>query len=371
MSSSANFVYPKNGLPQPDPDIKVSRVKINSAKVKSMSELTYDTVRLVIECEKGSIPFNAHAGQFATIKVPGVKKPRAYSFARSPKNENRNEHTFFIRKVPGGELSAWLDENKEGEDVTISGPLGYFKLDDSNQTMICIAGGSGMSAVNAIVEEAVLQQVERDCYFFYGARTQKDLYLVDEINNISKKWNKKNKFEFIPVLSEEPEASGWTGGRGFVTEFFRENYLEKDIVNKDSLKAYFCGPPPMIDAGVKVLVDAGVSESSMFFDRFEDARSPAPVIDNTKCVLCDECLLVKPTESCIVEASNLSGKKDNGKYSEIERVDPAFTSGVYYNTLYINEDECIRCYACVHACPAGAISPDNDLEPKTLRKTVA
>ena len=40
----------------------------------------------------------------------------------------------------------------------------------------------------------------------------------------------------------------------------------------------------MIDAGVKVL-KTGVSESSMFFDKFEDARSPAPVIDNTKCVL--------------------------------------------------------------------------------------
>ena len=39
---------------------------------------------------------------------------------------------------------------------------------------------------------------------------------------------------------------------------------------------------PMIDAGAKVLVEAGVSEKSMFFDKFEDARSPAPIIDNSK-----------------------------------------------------------------------------------------
>ena len=108
----------------------------------------------------------------------------------------------------------------------------------------------------------------------------------------------------------------------------------------------------------------------MFFDKFEDARSPAPVIDNSKCVLCDECLLVKPTADCIVEVSKLSELKENGKYSNIERVDPGFTSGLYYNTLYINEDKCIRCYACVHACPANAISPGYELEPKTLRKTV-
>jgi len=109
----------------------------------------------------------------------------------------------------------------------------------------------------------------------------------------------------------------------------------------------------------------------MFFDRFEDARSPAPVIDNSRCVLCDECLLVKPTHNCIIEAASLSDKKENGRYANIQRVDPSMTSGLYYNTLYIDEDECIRCYACVHACPAGAISPQHSLEPITLRKTTS
>jgi ferredoxin len=191
------------------------------------------------------------------------------------------------------------------------------------------------------------------------------------MNEIKSSWNKKYKFEFIPVLSEEPDDSGWDGGRGFVTDYFRDNYLNNGIVDKNSCKAFFCGPPPMIDAGVKVLIDAGVSESSMFFDRFEDARSPAPVIDNSRCVLCDECLLVKPTHNCIIEAASLSDKKENGRYANIQRVDPSMTSGLYYNTLYIDEDECIRCYACVHACPAGAISPQHNLEPITLRKTTS
>ena len=138
----------------------------------------------------------------------------------------------------------------------------------------------------------------------------------------------------------------------------------------ESCKAFFCGPPPMIDAGAKVLKEAGVSEESMFFDKFEDARSPAPVIDNSKCVLCDECLLVKPTADCIVETAKLGDVKENGKFADIKRIDPAFTSGLYYNTLYINEDKCMRCYACVHACPHKAISPNYDLEPKTLRNIV-
>ena len=378
MSSVSNFVYPKNGVPSakskinsaPNPDVQISRVKINEAVVKSMDNLTSDTYKLVIKCHDNALPFNSHAGQYATLKVDGLDKPRAYSFAKSPKSENKNEYTFFIRQVPGGEFSNWLDKNRTGEKIIISAPLGYFKLDDSKDDMICIAGGSGMSAVNAIVEEAIHQKVKRNCYFFYGARTQNDLYLVDELTKIAEQWDKDFKFEFIPVLSEEPEDSDWDGARGFVTDYFKDNYLEKGIVSADSCKAFFCGPPPMIDAGAKVLKEAGVAESPMFFDKFEDARSPAPVIDNSKCVLCDECLLVKPTAGCIVETAKLGKLKDNGKYADIERIDPAYTSGLYYNTLYINEDECIRCYACVHACPAKAISPQYDLEPKTLRETV-
>ena len=71
-----------------------------------------------------------------------------------------------------------------------------------------------------------------------------------------------------------------------------------------------------------------------------------------------------------METAKLGDVKENGKFADIKRIDPAFTSGLYYNTLYINEDKCIRCYACVHACPHKAISPNYDLQPKTLRNIV-
>jgi len=105
--------------------------------------------------------------------------------------------------LSGGKLSSWIaEENREGEHVKISGPLGKFGLDPSNKTMVCIAGGSGMSAINAIVEEACNQQVERDCYFFYGARTQADLYLQEEMQEIERKWNKNFSFKFIPPFQK-------------------------------------------------------------------------------------------------------------------------------------------------------------------------
>ena len=265
-------------------------------------------------------------------------------------------------------MLSWLDEkNREGEKVILSGPMGKFGLDESTKPMVCIAGGSGMSAINALVQEVEVRGVARDCYFFYGAREQKDLYLQDELKALSERWPAGHKFEFIPVLSEEPEGSDWQGPRGFVTQHVKEAYLDAGVVSGDNLKAFFCGPPPMIDHGVKVLIEAGLSNDDIYYDKFEDMRSPAPVIDNEKCVLCDECLMVKATENCITEATNFK-KNAEGQIESFERVRPGHTSGLYYNALFIDESECIRCYACIEACPHEAISPSYDPVPKTLRQ---
>ena len=357
-------------LPQPDRHIQTLRVGYRDGRITRMRKLTHDTYEVVVQCEHEKQI--GEAGQFWTIRIPGIRKPRPYSFARAPESENPGEHTFFIRLVPGGELSSWLAEgDRTGEEVTLSGPLGKFKLDPSGEDMVCIAGGSGMSAVFAIIEHAANLKVARNCYFFYGARTQQDLYLKEEIEALQKRWHPDYVLKFHQVLNEEPEDSDWSGGRGLVTDYFKKHYLESGQVSIDRMKAYFCGPPPMIDAGIAVLKKAGLSDRDIFYDKFEDARSPVPVIDNAKCVLCDECLMVKPVEHCIVEAASLR-RGDGGAPGtmEYERIEPASTAGLYYNTLYINEKECIRCYACVEICPAKAISPDYAAMPQTLADIV-
>lgn len=333
-----------------------------------MRSLTHDTYEIVVKRHHDEETFFVHAGQFATLKFPGIDKPRPYSFAAAPENDRPGEHTFFIRLAPDGEVSAWLSEaDRTGEPVEIGGPFGAFGLDASTDPMICIAGGSGMSAIKSVIEHACNLQVERDCYFLYGARTQRDLYCMQVFEQIKARWPGQHTFEFVQVLSEEPPDSDWSGPRGFVTEHFKEAYLNAGIVDPARCKAFFCGPPPMIAAGVATLRDVGVSDDRMFRDVFEDASSPAPVIDNVKCVLCDECLLVKPVAGCIVEASELE-VGEGGRVSGFDPIRPAFSSGLYYNALVIDAAECIRCYGCVDACPHDAISPDFAPVANTLRQ---
>ena len=351
-------------LPRPDPRIRTPRVGARAGRVRRVRSLTHDTYELVVACDGAAAA--GHAGQFWTLRVPGVARPRPYSAARAPEAEQPGELTFFIRLVPGGELSAWLaaGEERVGAAVTLAGPLGRFGLDPSRDDMVCIAGGSGMSAAFAVLEHAAHAQAARNCYFFYGARTRRDLYQRAEIAALQRRWHPDYALKFVPVLSEEPEASDWDGARGLVTDHFRHHYLDTGQLDAGRIKAYFCGPSPMIDAGISVLRDAGLPAASIYYDRFEDARSPAPVIDNAACVLCDECLLVKPVENCIVAVARLPA----GAGADYQPVEPAATAGLYYSALYIDERECIRCYACVESCPAQAIAPQNEPTPRTLAR---
>ena len=338
-------------LPAPNPAISMRRVLRIPGRIARMRALTHDTYEVVVASAAGSPPLHARAGQFATLTVMGMKQPRPYSFARDPRSETPGEHTFYLRLVPGGEMSMWLAAcDRIGESVELTGPLGAFTLDDSRMPMLLLAGGSGMSAVKALAEEACRRQLQRDCLFLYGARTRADLYAEAEIADLIRRWSRGHRLRFVQVLSHEPRDSAWTGARGLVTDYLRTHFLGREDWTKGSFKAWLCGPPPMVDAGVAALRQHGLSASHIHLDVFADLRSPAPVIDDRQCALCDECLLVRPVADCIVEISATSGAQGH------TRLAPLKTAGLYYNSLMIDESRCIRCYACLKACPHGAIS---------------
>ena len=209
-------------LPVPSGAVNARRVIRLPAHVAGVRPLTHDTYEVVVVTATGSPPLDARAGQFATLEVRGVARPRPYSFARDPRDEAPGHYTFFIRTVPDGEFSAWLrDGDHTGEAMTIAGPIGAFTLDDGGLPMLLLAGGSGLSAVKALAEEACRRQLPRDCLFLYGARSRDDLYMQDEIAALARRWQHDHRLELVQVLSDEGLDSAWSGARGLVTDHLR------------------------------------------------------------------------------------------------------------------------------------------------------
>ncbi len=237
-------------------------VVTTNGTISSVRNLTHDIYELGITPDE---TMDYLAGQYANLRVPGVVDGRSYSFAEAPSVGGTRGLVFHIRLIPGGEVSAWLESgNVLGASVVIDGPHGVFWLRHSDAPILCIAGGSGMAPIKAILEKAIQDKIPRQVVYLFGARTQGDLYALEEISAVESKWT--GKFAFSPILSDEAETSEWRGDRGMVTEWI----AKQSGLELGKCHAYLCGPPAMIDAALPILKEAGTHSKNIHFDKFTD-----------------------------------------------------------------------------------------------------
>lgn len=252
----------------PRGDVKIA-VDLQSAaarkqvagRIVAQDKLTHDIVRLRIQLDT-ALPYKA--GQFAQLALdalPGVA--RSYSFA-SPVQPDAKV-SFFVRKVPGGRFSSHVHEQSLiGQTVTVEGPMGDFWLRSADAPLLMVAGGSGLAPVLAMLEDALAQGVKRPVTLLFGARTQADLYARDIIATLAQRW--PSRFDFVPVLSQEPEGSSWQGLRGLVVDALADHLVPGSLLSQGH--AYLCGPPPMVDSVRAQLLQRGVASAHIHADRF-------------------------------------------------------------------------------------------------------
>ena len=242
------------------------------AKIVAITPMNHDIVRLELELER-AISFTA--GQYAELQAPGLE-PRNYSFARAIRPGDKTQKVFFhVRHVPGGAFTSWLRDNAApGGALRFTGPRGLFALRPGAGPIVCVAGGSGLAPILAILEEAAAEGIRRPVHLFFGARAQRDLYAQAEVAALREAWGEA--LTVHEVLSDEPADSGWSGARGLVSEALAELPTRLGPTFQH-LDAYLCGPPPMVDAAMTELIRMGLPLERIYFDKFLD-RSHRPGI---------------------------------------------------------------------------------------------
>jgi Na+-transporting NADH:ubiquinone oxidoreductase subunit F len=202
---------------------------------------------------------------------------RAYSMANYPAEKNLiklniriatppwdNAKRQFLN-VPPGICSTYIFSLIKGDKVIISGPYGEFHIKKTNSEMIYIGGGAGMAPLRSHIFHLFnTLKTGRKVSYWYGARSLREVFYEDEFRDIERNFP---NFNFHLALSEPLPEDKWTGLTGFIHQVLYDNYLSKHDEPED-IEYYFCGPPVMNNAVVKMLDSLGVPQENIAFDDF-------------------------------------------------------------------------------------------------------
>lgn len=252
-----------------DDDAQRLPVGDHRAQVARVEPLTPTIKAIVLSLDEPGLDFQA--GQYLNLAIPGLEQPRAFSIASPP--SARCEIELQVRKVEGGAGTGYLhDRLAVGDEMRFTAPLGRFFIRKSApEPVLLLAGGSGLSSPKSMVLDLLEAGDRRAITLIHGVRNRAELYDQPLFEALAAQ---HPQFRYLPTLSGGAADDGWQGERGFVHEV-AERLFDGRFAG---MKAYLCGPPPMIDACLTSLMRGRLFEEHIFMEHFftaADAAAPA------------------------------------------------------------------------------------------------
>jgi len=118
-------------------------------------------------------------------------------------------------------------------------------------------------------------RTDRKVTYWYGGRSKAELFYIEHFRELEREFP---NFKFFMALSEPLPEDNWVekkdiydeegdGFLGFVHQVVINQYLEKHD-EPEEIEFYFCGPPLMNQAVLKMCDDWGVPPENVSFDDF-------------------------------------------------------------------------------------------------------
>lgn len=217
-------------------------------KVKSVSKITHDVLRIVTEKPIHYAFSPGQATEIAINKEGWKNEIRPFTFTNLPDD---NVLEFTIKTYPSHKgMTHELLRLKPGDELIVGeswGTIGY----KGEGTFI--AGGAGITPFISIFRNLHSEKEIGNNKLIYANKTKADIIHKDEFEEILGR-------NFINILSDEKTEKY---GHGFITEEF----LKKSGID---FKKYFyvCGPPPMMDAVEKILLNLHVDPKMIVKEEF-------------------------------------------------------------------------------------------------------
>ena len=248
-----------------------------SLRVLAVARETPDAVSLTLVDPRGEA-IAWRPGQFFTvaIRLNGEVLRRAYSAslpmaAASPAGSVR----LTIKRVAGGLVSQHLNDHAaEGDVMDVFGPSGSFVVEGAPAGLVLLGGGSGVTPLVAIAQDALTRLPDARVAFVVGNRSIADILFREELAALASRYPERLALRL--VLSDPP--SEWAGGTGMLDA--ATTARELDGLSLEGACEYFvCGPAPMMDAVRAALQARGVADENIREERFSSPVHSVPMAD--------------------------------------------------------------------------------------------
>jgi len=190
-------------------------------------------------------PIGYRPGQYIWLQVPRWPRIwRSYSIANAPRGNGLID--IHVRAVPGGIVSTTLVSHcRAGDMVTLGAPAGDLAVSpDTDRDLVCVAGGTGLAPVKALVEAVVggaRQGRRRAVTIYVGARHSDELYDMRDLETLRLAYP---PLTLVPVVERELEFAGRIGR---LPEVVRSHPSFRDT------DVYVGGPAGLISATARAL----------------------------------------------------------------------------------------------------------------------
>jgi ferredoxin-NADP reductase len=199
------------------------------------------------------------AGQFLSVTLKGGEGLKRYlSISSSPTEKCYLE---FTKKLTQSDFSAALDKLKAGDIVTIEYPLGKFVLDESAKKIAFLSGGIGITPIRSICKYVVDKNTGMDIVLVYANRSIRDIVFNDDFSAMSRIYP---PLRVAHVLCEAERGFKCTVGQ------INAAVIKNEIPDYQERKFYLCGPPSMVEAMRKILIDElGLNSERIVMENFQ------------------------------------------------------------------------------------------------------
>ncbi|WP_051122182.1 ferredoxin--NADP reductase [Nocardia sp. 348MFTsu5.1] len=223
-------------------------------RVIDVVEETHDARSILVEPHPDHADaFDYTAGQFLTVRIPdsGRGSARCYSLSSSPHVDATMKFT--VKRVVGGHGSNWLCEQVGiGDELEVLPPAGTFKVRELSQSVVMIAGGSGITPVIAIAK-SILFGGDGNVLLIYANRDEGSVIFAEELRALSEQF--ATRLTVVHVLESV---------QGYLTapalSALVRPFAERAV--------YVCGPVPLMALTKDVCSALGIESSRVMAERF-------------------------------------------------------------------------------------------------------